>query len=228
VNTTLSSFWQKSASRFEALNTRERWMVLAASLVVAYAMMNLLFLGPQEAQQKRLLLETASDQALLADIQQQIQLYGHQANVDPDAANKQRIAELNSDLLALDNALSQAQAALIRPEEMPKLLRSLLQRNGKLKLVTLNTLAIENIIPDAPAIELAEGKPVAAEFPAYKHGVEITVEGRYLDLMDYVSALEKTPWHLLWSQAELSAKYPVSQLKLTVYTLSLDKAWLSI
>ncbi|MDD2832450.1 MAG: MSHA biogenesis protein MshJ [Methylotenera sp.] len=228
MNAAFGNLWQMLTTKFEALNTRERWMVLAALLAVTYAVMNLLFIAPQDAQQKKMLSETANDQALLADLQQQIQLYDHRANLDPDAANKQRIAELQSDLLALDNALEQAQASLIQPEKMPELLRSLLQRNGKLKLVALKTLAVENIVPSPPASELAEKNPVAAEFSGYKHGVELTIEGRYLDLMDYVAALEKTPWHLLWSKAELSAKYPVNQLKLTVYTLSLDKAWLSI
>jgi MSHA biogenesis protein MshJ len=70
--------------------------------------------------------------------------------------------------------------------------------------------------------------------PVYKHGVEITVEGRYLDLLDYVSDLEQMPWHILWSKAALNEDkndeitWPANRLKLTVYTLSLDKTWLSI
>jgi MSHA biogenesis protein MshJ len=68
----------------------------------------------------------------------------------------------------------------------------------------------------------------------FKHGVEITVEGRYLDLLDYVSQLEQMPWHVLWSKAALNEEqnpavtWPANRLKLTVYTLSLDKTWLSI
>jgi MSHA biogenesis protein MshJ len=55
-----------------------------------------------------------------------------------------------------------------------------------------------------------------------------------LDLLDYVSQLEQMPWHVLWSKAALNEEqnpavmWPANRLKLTVYTLSLDKTWLSI
>jgi MSHA biogenesis protein MshJ len=101
-----------------------------------------------------------------------------------------------------------------------------LKKNGKLKLIELQTLPVKGLLENASE---DKNKISKQELPVFKHGVEITIEGNYLDLLDYVAELEKMPWHVLWSKAALNAEhYPDSQLKLTVYTLSLDKTWLSI
>jgi MSHA biogenesis protein MshJ len=59
--------------------------------------------------------------------------------------------------------------------------------------------------------------------------LELTVSGTYLDLLDYLGELEKLPTQLYWSALELDAtRYPKHTMKVTVYTLSLDPAWLSV
>lgn len=78
--------------------------------------------------------------------------------------------------------------------------------------------------PAAAALPPTEGAPL------YRHGVEITVEGGYGELMGYLSSLEKMPGpRLLWGGIKLKVeKHPTVQLSLTVYTLSLDKTWLEL
>src|SRR6185369_6029720 len=55
----------------------------------------------------------------------------------------------------------------------------------------------------------------------YRHGVELTVEGSYADLMSYLAALEALPGpRLLWGGVKLKVeRHPTVQLSLTVYTL---------
>lgn len=63
----------------------------------------------------------------------------------------------------------------------------------------------------------------------YRHGVEITVRGNYLDMIDYMNALESMPTQLFWGGAKLEVEdYPTSRLTLTMYTLSLDSKWLKL
>ena len=63
----------------------------------------------------------------------------------------------------------------------------------------------------------------------FRHGVELTLAGSYLDLHAYLRALEGLSTQLYWGKAELSVTaYPVATLKLTVYTLSFDQAWLVV
>lgn len=233
--------WLSATSKFEALNKRERWLVFFTLLFVVYAVINTLLLNPALTRQKAITAELNSDQSQIQQLQQQLTALNSQNIVDPDAPNKQRISELQSSLQHLESQLSSMQSTLISPEKMPELLRSLLKKNGKLKLIELKTLPTKGLLESvftetsntvAPAQNNSQTpvKIKSAEVPVYKHGVEITVEGRYLDLLEYVSVLEKMPWHVLWSKAALNVDphTQLSQLKLTVYTLSLDQTWLSI
>lgn len=241
----MKKYWLSLSSKFEALNTRERWMVACALFVVVFAVINSLLISPVLARQKVLNSELAADQAQIQGLTEQINAYANQAVIDPDAPNKQRINELNTQLKTLETQLSGLQNTLISPDKMPELLRSLLKKNGKLKLIELKTLPTKGLL-DADAEDKSvtlvanESNIVQTKIaskqdsPVFKHGVEITVEGRYLDLIDYVSELEQMPWHVLWSKAALNEEqnpaitWPANRLKLTVYTLSLDKTWLSI
>jgi len=232
--------WVLLSNKVESLNQRERLMVLGAAALLTYTVMQMLLLDSLETHKKRLLTEISTDQALVQELQQQTALYINKPPIDPDAQNKERIAELNTQLQALKSAQSQLDVSLISPEKMPELLRDLLSKNGKLKLIALNTLPTQNIVemPLKPTDRSdAQSTPNSAEQnPAptqedtlFKHGVEITVEGRYLDLLEYVATIEGMHWHVLWDRGELTVKsFPNNQLKLTVYTLSSDKTWLSI
>ena len=121
---------------------------------------------------------------------------------------------------------------------MNALLQDMLARNPRLQLVGLSTLPATPLVEKrAPAEKInatasapkSQDKLVAATSNVFKHGVQITLQGSYADLHDYLAALEKLPWRMLWSRASLSADdYPRLTLTVTIYTLSLDKAWLVI
>jgi MSHA biogenesis protein MshJ len=244
LKTALIEKWSLLSSKFDALNNRERIMVFGASALVVYTAVNMLFISPLASSKQRLLSEISTDQSVILDLQQQVNLLNSKQLNDPNANNKQRISTLEGELTAIDTAKKQLEITLISPEKMPELLKDLLAKNGKLKLIALNTLPTQYLLAQATTTNLPTNQvaPNQAEFnqptlnqeeqqenPVFKHVVEITIEGRYLDLLDYVSTIEKMDWHVLWSNAQLSTKtYPNNQLKLTVYTLSLDKAWLSI
>ena len=227
--------WSFVSAKFEALNNRERVMVLSASALVVYTIINLILISPLEISKQRLISEISTDQSVVLDLQQQMTLLKNKPPLDPNAQNKQRIFELDAELSTINTAKNQLGITLISPDQMPELLRDLLAKNGKLKLIALNTLPNEPLLAQPviashqPVVESSTNQEQQLENPVFKHGVEITIEGRYLDLLEYVSTIEKMDWHILWNKAEFATKnYPNNQLKLTVYTLSLDKAWLSI
>lgn len=63
----------------------------------------------------------------------------------------------------------------------------------------------------------------------YRHGVEIVVQGGYLDMIAYMQALEALPVQLFWGAARLDAQQaPEARLTLTLYTLSLDEKWMKL
>ena len=55
------------------------------------------------------------------------------------------------------------------------------------------------------------------------------MRGTYLELLAYLRDLEKLPNQMYWGRLELGVgAYPQVTPKLSVYTLSLDLAWLVV
>lgn len=227
--------WQTLSAKFSAQQQREKLLVTAAAVFavamggytfwVEPALLRAATLQKQIAQQKT---ELTGLQTQLAGLKTQIK--------DPDASNKTALAEVRSQLAAAEQALRQYDNTLVPPERMPQLLQSLFARHRGLELVSLQTLPPVPLLASAAKAEAkaVDGKaPVAA--PAaqggniHKHGIEIRMAGSYLDLLAYVSDLERLPQKLLWGRMALAVTaYPRSELTLTVYTLSLDPTWMVV
>jgi MSHA biogenesis protein MshJ len=89
--------------------------------------------------------------------------------------------------------------------------------------------------PAAPANAAGAASAAAAPAPAkqeellYRHGVQLVLQGSYLDMVNYMEALEHMPSQLFWGKATLEAEdYPKARLTLTLYTLSLDTKWIAL
>jgi MSHA biogenesis protein MshJ len=83
--------------------------------------------------------------------------------------------------------------------------------------------------PTAAALPDA-GKATDAQSPTlYRHGVQLTVEGSFADLLTYVQALEAMPQRMLWGDVNFKVEqYPRAALTLQLYTISRDRHWLEI
>lgn len=229
----MNAFLPVWTEKWNALNTRERWMVFFAGLAVIYFLLNALLVSPATGRHTLLATEVAQARQQLQELQQQMTTLAESPLQDVDAANKAKIADLNATLLTQSQALQALSDTLVSPELMPKLLQDVMRRHADIRLVNMKTLPPVNFIhvdaPQAAQQEGTENTEVKPEFGVYQHGLELTLSGHYMALMKYAEALQGLSKQVLWDKAELVAKdYPASELTVTVYTLSLDKTWLSI
>ncbi|MGX4640252.1 hypothetical protein [Massilia sp. SYSU DXS3249] len=89
--------------------------------------------------------------------------------------------------------------------------------------------AAAGMTPTAPAASTPAAVPAQGAALLYRHGVEVTVRGNYLDMIAYMAALEAMPTQLFWGRAQLEAEtWPASRLTLHLYTLSLDAKWMKL
>ncbi|HJV74995.1 MAG TPA: type II secretion system protein GspM [Noviherbaspirillum sp.] len=237
----MKRYWQQLAEKIDARTLRERVIIFAMAALVLITMVNAAIIDPLFREQKALSNQLQQDQGKISAIQAQIQQKIRSQSEDPDAANREILKKLIQQARQLAGEMNALEKGLVSPDKMPQLLQSLLKRDGKLQLVSLKTL------PSASLTEMANdnakgstGKANTALLPSggtepsttgmvYKHGVEIVVQGSYLDMIDYMAALEASSWQLFWAKAELDAReYPKASLRLTLYTLSMDKKWLNI
>lgn len=243
----LKRYWKLLSDRVDALSLRERAMVFAAAAVTLVALVNLLLLDPVSAKQKKISQQIKLQQAKMKEIQANIQVLAAAQGSDPDAASKARLAQLKRQIEEMNARLESTQQSLVPPEKMAAVLEDILRRDRQLQLVSLKTLPTTGLKelaapvvtapaaqPQAPANQPA-AKPVAnstqdsMQNSIYRHGVEITVQGSYADLLHYLAQLEDVSWQMYWGKANLAVgDYPMAKLTLTLYTLRLDKAWLSI
>lgn len=232
----MKRIWQRLADRIDAYSLRERGMMFAAAVLVLAMLMDAIFLQPEFAREKRLSSRVSQNQAELRTLQEQIQRVVSVRQADPDRDNRARLERLKTRVAESEAAIESEQRKFTPPEKMRAVLEEMLSRNRRVRLVELKTLAPTSIAdakaqPEAapkPAAPVT-AKPPAAERQIYRHGVELTVAGSYLDLLAYLQDLEKLPTQLYWGSAEMNAAaHPRVTLKITVYTLSLDKAWMNV
>lgn len=234
----MKRLWQQYAGKMEAATLRERVMIFAAAAVVLIAGLNALLIEPELAKQRRLSREIAARQGEILTLQAQVQKLALARQADPDQASRRQLEAMRRRITDVEAELAMEQRKFAPPERIGALLEEMLSRNRKLQLVDMRTLPATAIgAPEKPAAQAAApadkpaAKPPAAGpgGPIYRHGVEITVRGTYLDLLAYLRELEKLPNQMYWGRLDLAvAAHPQVTLKLSVYTLSLDLAWLIV
>jgi len=237
----MNARWTQLAARFDALQQRERWLVAIALLGGIVLLAYSLLIDPA-LQRGRIAERLASEQYVqLANLQAQVVAL-QLPERDPDVAARAELARLKKQLEEIAGRLATMEGSLVSPQHMPALLEEMIGQGSGLHLLSLKTL---------PVAPLLEKKAADAGLPAsatdekaavvqaanvanssdglYKHGIEIRLEGSYQALTAYLQRLEKSNRKLLWSSVTLSAvDHPRLVLTLTVYTLSLDRAWLIV
>jgi MSHA biogenesis protein MshJ len=228
--------WQKLSARFDALKVRERVLVLVAVIVGTVLVFDALALQPLEVRKKRLTqqLAEARQDIKAADIVMKAQ----EAVVDPEAVKRSYRDALREQLAEFDRNMRGLQRGLVPPERMAKLLEEMLSRSHGLQLVALRTLPVQlfETAGVAPAVPKPGDKggtkpsaPKDHERTIYQHSVEITLQGSYANLHDYLAQLEKLPSQMFWGRINVNTEqYPRLRVTLTVQTLSLNKAWLIV
>jgi len=220
------------ATRIDALSLRERVLLFAAVAASTIFVVYFFGLGPMFARQALLRTRIVQQQNNLEGIDNEIREKVEAAQVDPDAPTRARIAASRAQLDALATSLRAMQNGLVPPERMAPLVDSILRANGRLQLVSMRTLAVEPVLGAAKPQPADAAQPESSAKPGallYRHGVEVTVRGNYLDMLGYMAALESMPTQLFWGRAQLEAEtWPSSRLTLTLYTLSLDAKWMKL
>ena len=234
--------WLKLAARIDALSQRERIMSFAATAAALVFIAQTSVIGPLQRKQEQLRSQVVQQQNNIEGINAQIVEKLQQAEADPDAPVRARLQAVREETGRLNESLRAMQQGLVPPERMAPLLESILRANGRLKMVSVRTLPVEPLralgaakggsAGEAPGAAASAGPKAAAGGKhelLFRHGVELTVRGGYLDMIDYMSALEALPSQLFWGKAQLEVEeYPSVRLTLTLYTLSLDEKWMKL
>jgi MSHA biogenesis protein MshJ len=210
---------KRYADRVDAMSLRERVLIFLAVAVVLVAFADSALLEPILKRQKASSQRIQQQQDEIRAMQAQVQAYAQARSGDGASGKRQRFDKGGSELAALDREIAEKQRGLVTPERMAKMLSEIVRRDPDIELVSLRTLA-------ATGLASAWGSALSG---IYRHGIEVAVAGSYFKTLNYVGQLERLPAKILWGNMELQAgAYPKVTLKITLYTLSPEKTWLSI
>jgi MSHA biogenesis protein MshJ len=216
--------WDKVSTKVNALSMRERVLVFATVTVVVLFLLNMLLLEPLFARQKALHSQISQQQQTMLEVQAQIAALVLENSPNAKSPQRSQINQIRQEIAEGNAYLKSSREKLVQPEKMAEHLRQLLSKNNRLQLVALQTLPATPLLePSKVAASAAQDKQV------FKHGVQLTLRGNYLDLLQYLSALESLPQQMYWARAQMSVvQYPAAEITLILYTLSLDKTWLQV
>ncbi len=259
----IASQWSQWATKFAALARRERLLVAGAVIVGGGILIFNFAIDPLLLKGRNASRAEAGARAELAKLKTEVAAL-KVLDADPDAAKRQRLAQLRKEFGAIGERLVAFEAGMVPPAKMQAFLERLMARNGAVELIGFKTLPVTIVgaapaaAPAAPkvdaapapvpamvqtmAIGIAAGtaagatpevaprkEPAAAGDGIYQHGIEIRLAGSYGDLLKYVEDIERSPQRVMWNSLGLTVdKYPRNILVLRVYTLSLDRKWLTV
>ena len=210
---------KRLGNTIDALNLRERGMLLLNLVLLIWAIWQTLLMGPLTQHQQALGQRVENARNQINALNQAIPTLATQQARDPLAVQRQQLEQLRTQRAQMADELTRATSSLIEPRQMGTVLEAILARQQGLVLHSLSSL-------DPKPLPLEENTGLA---PIYRHGLRIEVDGGYLDLLKFVQALERMPWAFIWEDMEIEVQeHPRSRLRLTLYTLSLGEGWLGV
>jgi len=211
--------------RYDQLSLRERIIVLVATLLLMALIWDSLFMAPLDRARKGTMQQIDALRAEISGLDMSIEALVAQGAVGPRTGSRSTADDLRAEIKELDGKLAGVTSGLIAPKEMSRVLEQVLARASRLSLRALRTLPPEGVV--APGT--TTNQPGAAAAQIYKHAVELELSGNYLDTLYFLQALEALPWRFFWERIEYTVdQHPRGTVKLRLYTLGLDEAWIGV
>ncbi|MEW6703922.1 MAG: hypothetical protein AB1430_03635 [Pseudomonadota bacterium] len=221
--------------RFDARPQRERVVLLVALAALAFWLADTLWLTPAFQRSRAASVQLAGARGELDTLRADLARL-QSLGAEQERALKADIDQMRQRVAAGAAALRAYEDTLIGADHMVELLEQMLPRDGRLKLRELRTLPRSDLLaagrtsgPAAAASAAAAEPAGAGALSVYRHGVELTLEGGYADLLAYLESLEQSPKRVLWGGLAMKVEqHPKVVLTLRLHTLSLDRGWLEI
>ena len=227
--------WRRLAARFDTRTQRERVLIFAGIIATVVLLFDTFALSPLSARQRFLTKQLAETRQNIKTADSLVKV--QETAADPDAVRRGYRDALRKQLAEIDQSMQGLQRGLVSPERMAKVLEDMLAGSRGLQVMSLRTLPVQRFETPGAAPAKGAGKgakpapaaPGAAERSVYEHGFEITLQGTYSDLHEYLARLEKMPWRMFWGRLSVNTEHhPTLRVTLRVQTLSLSKAWLVV
>jgi len=226
----MTRYWQILNAHYLALSRRERVMVGLACALAITVSWYMVLIDPMRVAEQANKSELTKLQTTVQSLHQQQLALQLKLRQDPLRELKARVAQLNQHIQQVDGQLHSKLHGLIAPQQMAKVLQSVLEQQRNIKLIKLQSLPATPLV-----IRRAEEKPGQVQksmhktINVYRHGLQLEFEGSYLATLAYLKSLQTLPWEFYWDAVRLEvATYPKARVTIVVHTLSLTEGWIGV
>jgi len=205
------------SDKLQNLSSREKILLLAATVAVIWTLWNGFINQPLLLQQRQLQKQAAglkvrldSNNLVIGQLQAALQN-------NPAQSAKTKLQTAQSELNRLQQRMHNSGKQFVEPRLMARALRDLLRQNKRLTLIRLESLPVKTLL------EIQQHPLV------YLHGLNIQFKGDYFATLDYLQTLETLPWHFYWQRIAYQVQdYPQAEVSIIVSTLSFQEEWLGV
>ena len=216
---------QEVAEKINALSLRERLMVIVTFAVLVIFLWWNFFAVQVLAKTKQLQQQNKSLQAEIQTLDLTSASIQKRLNDGVFRAKEQKLKLLRQKLEKVSQLLNEKTQALIDPDEMFELMQQLISAESKLKLISLSRKSVEPVF----TLERQVGQEPGQEPGIYQHVLQMTFEGKYQNILDYIQAMEGLEWKLIWDRITLeSSEYPIINVNIEISTLSDNENWVGL
>lgn len=203
--------WTRLAARVNALTLRERFLLFACVIAVLGALTHVIFISPLLDQQKILVAQIDKKSSDMDRLRDETTLEMLKRSRDRAAELSAGILKVQREIDVVEREIAAASATGGDAVAMSAMLARVLRRADKVGLVRIVQVGGE----------LGAAVPVAATGTA-RGGLDITLSGGYLDLMEYLGALEKALPGARWGAFKLNAEAVPAQVTVRIVTTAGD------
>lgn len=221
-------------ARFDRMSVRERALIAVAALASLLMVWTIALFDPITAREGSLMGELNSLQEAMTATAQTL----NDATMrDPTTTVLAKEEQLRQELAEINAKLAAKSAGLIAPERMVQVIQDVLAEQRGVTLISLHNKPVTTLAPTKASqagafVTTSASEQAAAAANAagpYVHPVELVIEGRYLDILSYLHALEALEWRFYWKLLELeTTRYPTNRVRIELNTLSMDKDWIGV
>jgi len=184
---------------------------------------------PLQNNQKKFTEERLSIQKQLSDLEvRNIIATGLIKNKNTDQF-KQSITQVKGKIKNLDQIIKASLKDQVPDELMANMLNEVLQNNQGIKVLLINNSAAEPLVKTEDKESKEKASKNLNTLGVFMHPLEIILEGTYLEILDYLIALENMGWKIFWDQVRLNViEHPKVRVQIKMHTFSLKDGWLSV
>lgn len=212
-------------------NMREKSLFLLTGLAAIVFIWEMTLHAPLVKSVKKYKKEAVSAKKQISDTKIQVETVLEKMRSDPSKALNEQRDTLTAEVRTLDVKLNQLMGSLVRPNEMIELLKSFVDEDKTVTIVSMKNLEPTALQVEKPSTsrDKEEKKTQVIKVNLYKHGVDLQLTGNFFDTLDYLEKLEHIDKKIIWDLVEYKVdKYPLASIHLTVKTISDQRSWIGV